>query len=338
MDRPLLSVHIITYNQASYIADTLEGALRQETDFGVEILVGDDCSTDGTREIVLDYQRRYPRRLRVITSERNVGIHENARRVAEACRGKYVAFCEGDDYWTDPHKLQKQVDFLETHPEYSLCCHDVDIIFDGVPETARTDRYLAFAGDTFTFEDAVRGHFIPTLSIVCWREPVVRVPDWYRECISGDIPMELLLLDRGLGYYLHERLGTKRDNPGSVSLNPARAAVATESFLRMYQHLDSYLAGRHREVLHWKIARVSLKLARQNLDAGRHIPFLRYLAKSLRYDRKAIYEAATKRLRLVWRGNGQPRPHGAESLPRQTPPVGPGEEGRQVDAQSLSET
>jgi glycosyltransferase involved in cell wall biosynthesis len=295
MDQPLVSVHIITYNQASYIADALEGALRQQTDFGVEIVVGEDCSTDGTREIVLDYERRYPERIRVITSERNVGIHANSLRTGAACRGKYLAFCEGDDYWTDPHKLQKQVDFLETHPGYSLCCHEVDILCDGVREIASTDRYVEFAGDTFSFEDAVRGHFIPTLSVVCWREPAVQVPDWFTQCLIGDIPMELLVLDRGLGYYLHEKMGTKRDNPGSISLQPGRAAVATRSLLDMYRHMDAYLEGRHREILHWKIARLSLKLARQHLAARRIVPFLRCLANGVCYDRTVLTEAARKR-------------------------------------------
>src|SRR4030042_2119234 len=158
MKPPLVSVHIITYNQAPYISDALDGARRQETDFGVEILVGEDCSTDGTRDIVLDYQRRHRERIRVITSEHNVGTHANSRRAAEASRGKYLALCEGDDYWTDPHKLPKQGDFLESHPEHSLCCHDVDIIFDGVPEAPRTHRYVEFTGETFSFEDVVEGH------------------------------------------------------------------------------------------------------------------------------------------------------------------------------------
>jgi glycosyltransferase involved in cell wall biosynthesis len=296
MKSPLVSVHIITYNQASYIADTLEGALRQETDFGVEILVGEDCSTDGTREIVLDYQRRYPERIRVITSEHNVGAHANSRRVGEASRGKYLALCDGDDYWTDPRKLQKQVDFLESHPEYSLCCHDVDIIFDGVPEVSRTHRYVEFTGETFSFEDVVQGHFIPTLSIVCWREPAVQLPDWFTRCISGDIPLELLLLDKGLGYYVHERMGTKRNNPGSVSLKPERGAVARESFLQMYKHMDLYTEGRHSEILHWKIARLSLHLAGQHLKTKRFVPLFRNILESLRYDRTAIHDAARRRL------------------------------------------
>ncbi len=330
MHHPLVSVHIITYNQAPYIAAAIEGALQQQTDFGVEIIVGEDCSTDGTREIALEYQRQCPERVRVITSPHNVGVHENSRRVREACRGKYLAVCDGDDYWTDPRKLQKQVDFLEAHPRYSLCCHDVEIIYDGVPQTPKTDRYVSFTKDTFSFEDAVEDHFIPTLSIVCWREPAVRVPEWYRECISGDVPMELLLLDRGLGYYLHETMGVKRDNPGGISFDPARRAQVGKNFLQMYKRMNAYTQGRHRAVLRRKIARLSLKLAHEGLDAGRYGTFLRYLLESLRYDRKAVYAAAQKRLPGPWRGSRSLPGTGAG--PHQVSPIRPCEKGCQRDA------
>jgi glycosyltransferase involved in cell wall biosynthesis len=326
MDQPLVSANIVTYNQARYIGQAIEGALRQDTDFGVEIVVGEDCSTDDTRAIVLEYERMHPQRVRVVLSERNVGARQNSRHVREVSRGKYVAFCDGDDYWTDPHKLQKQVDFLEAHPEYSLCCHDVDIIFDGVPQTPRTDRYLDCAADTFTFEDAVQAHFIPTLSVVCPREPTLHVPDWYYECISGDIPMELLLLDTGPGYYLHERMGVKRDNPGSISLDRRRAARAATNFLRMYENMDRYTEGRHRRVLHGKIAGLSLKLARENLSAGHLVPFLRYAAKSFRYDREALYHAVRKRSPFRRRASHAPQ---GGSRPSDGPPqVGAREESR----------
>ena len=98
--------------------------------FRVEIVVGEDCSTDGTRAIVLEYQRKYPERLRVLTGPQNVGPDENLLRVWAASRGKYIAFCDGDDYWTDPRKLHKQVGFLEMHPDYALCCHDVEVVYE----------------------------------------------------------------------------------------------------------------------------------------------------------------------------------------------------------------
>ncbi len=117
---PLVSVWMTTYNHEPYIARVIEGVLMQETTFPFELVIGEDCSTDRTREIVLEYQKRRPDVIRVITSEQNVGLFENDRRVNKALRGKYVAFCEGDDYWIHPRKLQMQVDIMEANSEVGL--------------------------------------------------------------------------------------------------------------------------------------------------------------------------------------------------------------------------
>lgn len=117
---PLVSVHMITYNHEAYIAAAIEGVLQQETTFPIELVIGEDCSTDRTRDIVDEYQSRHPDTIRIITSEKNVGGHKNYLRTVNACRGKYIAYCEGDDYWHHPQKLQIQVDYLETHPQYGL--------------------------------------------------------------------------------------------------------------------------------------------------------------------------------------------------------------------------
>jgi len=293
MDSPLLSVHIITYNQERYIAQAIEGALRQKTDFAYEIIIGEDCSTDNTRDIVFEYRKKYPEVIRVIASEQNVGPAANSLRVREACRGKYTAICDGDDYWTDPSKLQKQVAFLEANPEYSICCHDVDVVNDGVPKDDH--KYVEFRDNTFSFDDAVRGHFIPTLSVVCRRELLDTLPEWVSECVSGDIPMELWLLDSGLGYYIHETMGVKRDNPGGVTYIAERKRRATDSFLRMYKQLDAHTKGRHRRVLRWKIAGLSLLIAKRHLGAGRPVQFLKYLSESLIYDTTAVRTCRTVR-------------------------------------------
>lgn len=296
MDTPLVSVHIITYNQDRYIAQAIEGALGQQTDFAFEIIIGEDCSTDGTRDIVFEYQKKYPEMIRVITSEHNVGAAANSLRVREACRGKYTAICDGDDYWTDPSKLQKQVAFLEAHPEYSLCCHDVDIVSEGVPEDEH--KYVGFSGNRFSFDDAVRGHFIPTLSVVCRRELLDDLPEWVSECVSGDIPMELLLLDSGPGYYIHEIMGVKRDNPGGVTRVPGRSERARYEFLQMYKHLNAHTEGRHRRILNWKIAQVSLGIAKKNLKAGRVGQFLKYMTQTVRHDGAVVWQSRTGRKML----------------------------------------
>lgn len=114
------SVICVTYNHAPYIRQALDSFLMQKTTFPYEIIIADDCSTDGTSAICAEYAAKYPDKIRHIRGEYNVGGVENERRAIEAAQGEYVALCEGDDYWTDSKKLQKQVDFLETHSDYSV--------------------------------------------------------------------------------------------------------------------------------------------------------------------------------------------------------------------------
>ena len=121
---PLVSVKMITYNHAPYIAQAIEGVLMQKTSFPFELVIGEDCSTDGTREIVVDYKTRFPHIIRVVTSERNVGMMKNGLRTLAECKGKYIAFCEGDDYWHRQDKLQMQVDYMEKHPRCGLIHSD----------------------------------------------------------------------------------------------------------------------------------------------------------------------------------------------------------------------
>jgi len=124
METPLVSVVTITYNHEPWIAKTIEGVLAQKVDFPIEYIIAEDCSTDGTREICERYAENYPAIIILLDSEKNLGFKENEKRAMEKVRGKYIAFCEGDDYWTCPDKLQRQVDFLEAHPDYSVCFTD----------------------------------------------------------------------------------------------------------------------------------------------------------------------------------------------------------------------
>lgn len=119
-----VSCHIITYNQKDYISQCINGILMQQTDFPFEIIIGDDNSTDGTREILIDYQNKYPEIIKLnLRIERGKGIpgKENFLSTLAMCKGKYISLCDGDDYWTDPYKLQKQQDFLEQNDDYSIC-------------------------------------------------------------------------------------------------------------------------------------------------------------------------------------------------------------------------
>jgi GT2 family glycosyltransferase len=127
MSGPLVSVVMITYNQVKYIAAAIESVLNQEAPFQYELVIGEDCSTDGTREIVSTYQKNHPEIIRVITSDRNVGMVRNFFRTSRACTGAFLAFCEGDDYWHRRDKLQLQVQYLESHPDCGMVCSNYDV-------------------------------------------------------------------------------------------------------------------------------------------------------------------------------------------------------------------
>lgn len=118
--RPMVSVLMVTYNHEKFIADAIDGVVQQQTEFPFELVIGDDGSTDSTRDIARNYQKRFPEQIRIIVAAQNTGLRKNGRRVREAACGKYVAYCDGDDFWHDPHKLQKQIEFLEAHPDYTL--------------------------------------------------------------------------------------------------------------------------------------------------------------------------------------------------------------------------
>lgn len=126
----MVSVCCITYNHEKYIAQALDSFLMQETNFKFEILIGEDGSSDNTKAIIQDYCSRYPGIIKLISHEVNVGAIRNQIGVLAAAKGKYIAMCDGDDFWTDAFKLQKQVDFLEGNEDYVICCHHTEVIDD----------------------------------------------------------------------------------------------------------------------------------------------------------------------------------------------------------------
>lgn len=170
---PLVSICTLTFNHEKYISKAIESFLMQRTSFPFEIIIGEDCSTDGTKEIVNKYKKRYPELIKVITSERNVGIIRNSIRTVEACNGKYFAFCEGDDYWTDPLKLQKQVDYLEKHMDYGMVHTDVNHYMQEKGKLIKNynkSNKINFPSGSI-FEEFLSGsYFIKTATVMVRRE------------------------------------------------------------------------------------------------------------------------------------------------------------------------
>lgn len=175
MSEFLLSICLITYNHEKYILDALKGIASQITDFEFEVVIGDDCSTDGTKKIVFEYAKKLPDKIRIITNKSNVGAILNVVRTLHACRGKYIATLEGDDYWTDPYKLQKQVDFLEANPDYGLVSSDITLINkegEIIPDTELLKKQRKYAKSGNVFFNLIQYNFINTLT-VCFRRSLI---------------------------------------------------------------------------------------------------------------------------------------------------------------------
>jgi glycosyltransferase involved in cell wall biosynthesis len=207
-----VSVLVMTYNHAPFIRQALDSVLMQRTSFGYEVLVSEDCSTDGTREIVGDYQRRFPEKIRLIVSDRN--LHSNAvvSRGIRASRGEFIALLDGDDYWTDPGKLQAQVDFLDAHADCSACFHDATAVYhDG----SRPPRGWVRTGQKpfMTVEDIWRGNPL-TLCSTMFRNRLYELPAWYDRMPLTDWPLHILNAEHGRIGYMDRAMAVYRIHSG----------------------------------------------------------------------------------------------------------------------------
>ncbi len=281
MDKPLVSVNMITYNHAPYIAQAIEGVLQQKTNFAFELVIGEDCSTDRTREVVFEYQKKYPDIIRVITSEQNVGARKNSYRTEKACRGKYIAFCDGDDYWHNPYKMQKQVDYLESHPECVMVHSDSDYYYTASGKRIKSrNKYLKVSQpynpdiSTILFDPACR---IITCTVCVRRDALYKVIDSdpiLYQCsrfLMGDTPRwaEISLL--GKVAYIDESLGTRNVlvESGAYTKDVKKALRFSKSSSELVLYLiDKYglaPSERRRFQKRWCIS--SLKLAFYERDA-----------------------------------------------------------------------
>ncbi len=219
MNKPLVSICCITYNHNNYIHDAIQSFLNQRADFPTEIIIHDDASKDGTSEIVLQYANEHPRVIISILQKENqysIGINPFYEYILPITKGKYIAVCEGDDYWTDPLKLQKQVDFLEANPDYTLCFHDALILWEN---KQHPPKYFCANDqkDTSTILDIIDKWFIPSASMVIRRDAVLPLPDWFIEVYNGDWALQMLAASKGKVYYMDKVMSVYRKTQGALS-------------------------------------------------------------------------------------------------------------------------
>jgi glycosyltransferase involved in cell wall biosynthesis len=217
---PLVSIAVITYNQETTISQTLDCILNQKIQFPVEIIIGEDCSTDKTREICIRYKNTYPEIIRLILHEQNQGLLKNYQSVVNACRGKYIAQCAGDDYWHNPDKLKLQVEFLETHSDYGLVHSDVDVLLVKYNKIKKPKRNNIPAG--YVYQSLMeKGNHIFAASVL-FRRNLLDYADFDAYIKHGfmmeDYPMWLEFSNHTKFFYMNTSTITYRMNIRSISI------------------------------------------------------------------------------------------------------------------------
>lgn len=211
----LLSVCVRTHNQERFIREALDSVLRQHTSFPFEIIISDDASSDGTVAILQEYQRQYPNTIRLLLSETNIGGPENLKRVIEASEAKYVTCLDGDDFYTDDYKLQKQVDILEAHPEYAACFHNTWYADENGQLKGlfnRPDFHAVHDAHEFIRER----WFVPIHSAVLRRD-YIEFPDWYNTVMNDDYVVHLSVAKHGPYFFIPDVMVAYRHHGNNTS-------------------------------------------------------------------------------------------------------------------------
>jgi glycosyltransferase involved in cell wall biosynthesis len=276
-----VSVLIITYNQEKYISTAIDSVLSQVTNYQYEIVIGEDCSTDKTREIVLEYKSKIPDKIKLILQEKNVGPQNNFIDTLNACTGKYIALLEGDDYWSDPYKLQKQVDFLETNPDYSMISHNALIIYEN--NIVQPHKFnIHKLQSTLWLSDLISNWEIPTASMLFRQEVVCNLPEWFNKIYNGDYALGLIVASKGKIKYVDEEMSVYRKQFGGFSFNPKiNSEFNTEQLIKLFKCFNAETNYNYNSQIQTRINELDAVNKKQKLKSKYPFLFPRYLLKKI---------------------------------------------------------
>jgi len=294
-----LSVLMITYNHERYVRQALDSVLMQDVDFEYEIVIGEDCSTDSTRDILLEYSRRFPERFRLLLREKNMGAIPNFFSALDECRGQYVALLEGDDFWTSPGKLRKQVAFLDAHQDCAICFHNVLGHFE---DDSRIDfNYVrADQKEMMELEDLLQDNVIPTCSAVFRHRLVRPFPSWVYELKMGDYPLHILNAQHGRIGYINETMGVYRIHSGGVWTGMDRVDRVAVN-VKLFEFLARDLAPRYRGAARTVLARKYWQLGAEYEAKEQRREARRYFLRSVRTRAFTSTPSMRNKLRVLAR-------------------------------------
>lgn len=233
---PKISIFMITYNHEKFIAHAIESVMMQKTSFPFELVIGEDCSTDNTRKICLEYKEKFPDKIKLLLPQKNLGVKENCKYVLSQCDGDYVAWLEGDDYWTDKDKLQTQVEFLEKNNDYALCFHKEVIVDENDEELP--DQWKREIKETSSINDICKGNFICSNTVV-FRNYAKFIQSFSVDSVVLDWPLWVVLAEKGKIGFLNREMSVYRVHKGGVFSMKAKsfqyelAAIAASEWKKL---------------------------------------------------------------------------------------------------------
>jgi glycosyltransferase involved in cell wall biosynthesis len=300
-DLVLVSILCITYNHEKFIRDALDGFLQQKTDFAFEIVIGEDCSKDLTRKICESYANRFPI-IKLLPSKKNIGMIPNFIRTMQACKGDYIALCEGDDYWTDPYKLQKQIDILENDFDKKIVAvvtNASKINNEGMILSKYSfDVVKNNVSGTYSLHDFFQNnHQYPTLTVV-FRNIVSNIFHSYnllKNDYLGDWTLFVLLHMHGNFYYLHQNTGTYRINENSITHKVNAAERWKHSFI-IFRQLKEILPKEYHKYLK-DYTNHYIKIAISYKKNRKYMKFLTNLAIGFAYNPITFLKIMTRLIR-----------------------------------------
>jgi glycosyltransferase involved in cell wall biosynthesis len=268
LEFPTVCVLMLTYNHKKYIADAIEGVLKQETDFPYELIIANDASTDSTDEIINKLIGNHPKGnlIKYFNHDSNMGMLPNFIFALNQGKGKYIAVCEGDDYWADPLKLQRQVDFLKTNEDYAICFHRVYELVEG-KEPVLSNLNSSEKEETYTVEDLAKDNFIHTPSVVFRNGPIKELPTWFRDSPVGDYVLHMLNAKHGKIKYLPEPMAVYRRHSNGLWSQKSQLHQST-GWVWMLAHLANEFKNTDVEkILLNQKERIDLNIANFNKEA-----------------------------------------------------------------------
>ncbi|AUP78179.1 glycosyltransferase family 2 protein [Flavivirga eckloniae] len=215
-----VSVCMITFNHEKYIHEAIQGVLNQKTSFNVEFVISNDASTDKTNAIINEFLGVAHKNVSFtyFNHKENLGMMPNFIFALKQCKGKYIALCEGDDYWTDSSKLQKQIDFLESNIEFAGCFHNVFVTNEMLPDF-KSKPWRSYTKDVFTLKDTFSKTALFHTSSIVFRRDCLAFPEWFKDVKSGDMALFALVASKGNLKLLDGNMGVYRKNENGVTSN-----------------------------------------------------------------------------------------------------------------------